>query len=134
MRAAALTCRCRLGRAERSPPKDWAQVETHPRGCGRRLQPAPGRPPGARAALRVAVQPHRSGSAQGAPLPPPPTVRTWAGRERRPARRMTLERKLPELQGRGAAAAKEAEVAGRTAGSSRGADASSQLGAAGLSV
>lgn len=49
----------------------------------------------------------------------------------RPARRMTLEGKLPALQGRGAAAARKAEVEGRTAVSSRRADASAQLGAGG---
>lgn len=60
-------------------------------------------------ALGVAIQPRSSGPARGSPLPPPPTVRTRARRKHRPARRMTLEGKLPALRGGGAAAAEAAK-------------------------
>ena len=110
----------------------------HPRGCGRRQSVYPLGP-----STRLWRGHRRPGSAQGrrpdplprrevgAPLPPRPIVRTRVGREHRPARKMTLGRKLPALPGRGAAAVKEAE-AERRVGSSRGADASADLWSTGL--
>lgn len=106
-------CWCRLRRAGRSPPapgrgwkvtlgaagRDVARVR-----WGGRTLPAAGsgdpalrKSPGARVALGVAGQPRFSSPAPGSPLTPPPILRTWAGLERRPARRMTLEGKLPAL-------------------------------------
>lgn len=99
-RAVALTCGCRLGGPSglRSKPGRWWKLSLGAVGKGEayaRWQRLTHQAP--RQCSGVAVQPNWSGPLQGAPLPPPPIRRTWAGLAHHPARRMTLEGKLPAL-------------------------------------